>query len=72
VRRRGGIGAILDGFLIATYQVKDRPKGRDDHHSRCDNILEEVKPSGTTVRQYNNMGQEMRMTTRIPQQGSGA
>ncbi|UWR32215.1 hypothetical protein K3759_09555 [Sulfitobacter sp. W027] len=57
--------AILDGFLIATYQVKDCPKGRDDHHNRCDNILEEAKPRGTTVRQYNNMGQEMRMTTRI-------
>jgi hypothetical protein len=57
--------AILDGFLIATYQVKERPKGRDDHHNRCGIILEEAKPRGTTVRQYNNMGHRLRMTTKI-------
>ncbi|MEQ5828478.1 hypothetical protein J3456_14020 [Sulfitobacter sp. NFXS29] len=64
--------AILDGFLIATYQVKERPKGRDDHHNRYGIILEEGKPRGTTVRQYNNMGQEMRMTTRIQNDRSRA
>ncbi|EDQ04272.1 hypothetical protein OIHEL45_15124 [Sulfitobacter indolifex HEL-45] len=64
--------AILDGFLIATYQVNYRPLGRDDHHNRCNAILEEAMQSGTIVRQYNNKGQEMRNKTNTQNHGSRA